>query len=199
MCLTIFHSSPLNSYSLRFISRFPVIESSAKRYWCHWEIRPVNKNVDLVERWKIGKGKKNRNSPWAQTTIHVVWAPVSYARWCCRVVVRKVSWMMKNKKRKNNGNLPGRLLPLSHIAETVKWVGLTRRQVKFQPKVIGSPDAILKNELAVCGGWVMVRPPTGAVAEMIRTEEELELVEADENVDVAWHRRWSTFGNICIR
>ena len=30
----------------------------------------------------------------------------------------------------------------------------------------------------------MVRPPSGAVAEMIRTEEELEWVEADENVDV---------------
>ena len=27
----------------------------------------------------------------------------------------------------------------------------------------------------------MVRPPTGAVAEMIRMEEELELVEADED------------------
>lgn len=46
--------------------------------------------------------------------------------------------------------------------------------VIFQPKVTGSLGAILKNEVAVCGGWVMVRPPAGAVWGM-----ELELVEAD--------------------
>ena len=39
----------------------------------------------------------------------------------------------------------------------------------------GSLGAILKNEVAVCGGLVMLRPPAGAVWGMTR---ELELVEA---------------------
>jgi len=51
-------------------------------------------------------------------------------------------------------------------------------EVIFQPKVTGWLGAILKNEVAVCGGWVMVRPPAAAVWGMTRTEE-LELVEAD--------------------
>lgn len=48
-------------------------------------------------------------------------------------------------------------------------------EVMFQPKVTGSLGAILKNEVAVCGGWVMVRPPAGAVWGIL---EEVELVEA---------------------
>jgi len=57
----------------------------------------------------------------------------------------------------------GYVLPFSHTAETVKWVGVTMREVIFQPKVMGWLGAILKNEVAVCGGWVMSRPPAGAV------------------------------------
>jgi len=36
----------------------------------------------------------------------------------------------------------------------------------FQPKVMASPEAILKNEVAVCWGWVMERTPAGAVGGM---------------------------------
>jgi len=50
--------------------------------------------------------------------------------------------------------------------------------VIFQPKVTGSLGAILKNEVAVCGGLVMVRPPDGAVWGMVG---ELELVGLDED------------------
>jgi len=36
----------------------------------------------------------------------------------------------------------------------------------FHPKVMASPEAILKNEVAVCWGWVMERMPAGAVGGM---------------------------------
>lgn len=35
--------------------------------------------------------------------------------------------------------------------------------MKFQPKVIGSFGAILKYDVAVCGGCVTVKPPAAAV------------------------------------
>lgn len=34
--------------------------------------------------------------------------------------------------------------------------------VKFHPKVTSCDGAILKNETAVWGGWVIVKPPAGA-------------------------------------
>jgi hypothetical protein len=59
------------------------------------------------------------------------------------------------------------------MAETVRWVGVTRTEVKFHAKVIKLSGAILKKEMAVCGGWVMVRPPAAAVCGMLIVEWEL--------------------------
>ena len=44
--------------------------------------------------------------------------------------------------------------------------------VIFQPKVTGWLGAILKNEVAVCGGLVMVRPPAGAVWGILDDEDD---------------------------
>ena len=60
----------------------------------------------------------------------------------------------------------GYVLPLSHTADTVRCVGVTRIEVKFQANVMACEGAILKKEIAVWGGWVMVIPPAAAVAGM---------------------------------
>jgi hypothetical protein len=68
----------------------------------------------------------------------------------------------------------GYVLPLSQMAETVRDAGVERSEVKFHPKVIGLSGAILKKDVAVCGGWVMVIPPAAAVcgiAEVVDAEE----------------------------
>jgi len=75
----------------------------------------------------------------------------------------------------------GYVFPLSQTAETVKWVGVAMTDVIFQPKVTGSLGAILKNEVAVCGGLVMVRPPAGAVWGMAEKELEVEAVALGDN------------------
>ena len=43
--------------------------------------------------------------------------------------------------------------------------------MKFQAMVTVFEGAILKYDVAVCGGWVIVRPSTAAVCGMLRTEE----------------------------
>ena len=53
-------------------------------------------------------------------------------------------------------------MPLSPMAETVRWVGVERTSVKFHAKVTVLEGAILKKEVAVCGGFVIVSPPAGA-------------------------------------
>jgi hypothetical protein len=68
--------------------------------------------------------------------------------------------------------------------------------VKFHPKVTGWLGAILKNEVAVCGGWVMVRPPAGAVWGIER-EEVLELVVERDEDDPAEAGVW--FAAIVLR
>lgn len=67
----------------------------------------------------------------------------------------------------------GYVFPLSQTAETVRCVGVERRLVKFQAKVIVLLGAILKYDVWVCGGCVIVRPPAGADWGMLR-----ELVDA---------------------
>lgn len=67
----------------------------------------------------------------------------------------------------------GYVFPLSHIAEIVRCVGVTRSEVKFHPKVIGCEGAILKKDAAaVCGGCVKVSPPAAAVCGMETVVEE---------------------------
>lgn len=55
--------------------------------------------------------------------------------------------------------------------------------MKFQAKVMVLPGAILKYDVCVCGGWVMVRPPAGADCGILR-----ELVDAcdDPLPDPGW-------------
>ena len=65
---------------------------------------------------------------------------------------------------------------MSPMAETVRWVGVERTSVKFQAKVMVLEAAILKNEVAVCGGFVIVRPPAGAETGMPVEEDEAELL-----------------------
>ena len=65
----------------------------------------------------------------------------------------------------------GYVLPLSHTAETVRCVGVESRYVKFQANVMVLPGAILKYDVWVCGGWVMVKPPAGAVWGMLSVDE----------------------------
>jgi len=67
----------------------------------------------------------------------------------------------------------GYVLPFSQMAETVRDAGVERSEVKFHPKVIGLLGAILKKDVAVCGGWVMVMPPAAAVCGIA------EVVDAD--------------------
>ena len=57
----------------------------------------------------------------------------------------------------------GYVFPLSQTADTVRCVGVARREKKLHEKVIGWFVAILKYEVAVCGGCTTVRPPAGAV------------------------------------
>ena len=65
-------------------------------------------------------------------------------------------------------------MPLSHTALTVRCVGIESTSVKFQPMVIMLFCAILKYDVAVCGGWVMVRLPAGADWGMLKVEEDEE-------------------------
>lgn len=58
--------------------------------------------------------------------------------------------------------------------------------VIFQPKVTGSLEAILKNEVAVCGGWVMVRPPAGAVWGMTVALLEADALDEDDPGAGVW-------------
>jgi len=60
----------------------------------------------------------------------------------------------------------GYVFPLSHTAETVRCVGVASTPVKFQPNVMSSPEAILKNDVAVCWGCVMESTPAAAVSGM---------------------------------
>lgn len=62
-------------------------------------------------------------------------------------------------------------MPFSPMAETVRCVGVERTSVKFQAKVMVFEGAILKKEVAVCGGFVIVRPPAGADTGMPLDEE----------------------------
>jgi hypothetical protein len=64
----------------------------------------------------------------------------------------------------------GYVLPLSQMAETVRCVGVERRYVKFHAIVTVLPCAILKKDVCVWGGWVMVSPPAGADCGMLRVE-----------------------------
>ena len=63
---------------------------------------------------------------------------------------------------------------MSPMAETVRCVGVERTSVKFQAKVMVLEGAILKNEVAVWGGFVIVRPPAGAEMGMPLDEDEAE-------------------------
>ena len=65
----------------------------------------------------------------------------------------------------------GYVFPFSQTADTVRCVGVARTDVKFQAKVIDCPWAILKKEVAVSGGCVMVIPPAAAVWGMLSVEE----------------------------
>jgi hypothetical protein len=53
-------------------------------------------------------------------------------------------------------------------------VGVTRTEVMFQPKVTSWFWAILKKDVAVCGGCVIVSPPAAAVwgMEMVEVLED---------------------------
>jgi hypothetical protein len=52
--------------------------------------------------------------------------------------------------------------------------------------------------VAVCGGWVMVRPPAGGVKGMRRTEEELDLLEADDMRMIQAMKMERVFGSMEI-
>ena len=64
-------------------------------------------------------------------------------------------------------------LAVWHVAYTFTAEGFLTMLVKFQAKVIVLPSAILKYDVCVCGGWVMVKPPAGADCGMLT-----EVVEA---------------------
>jgi hypothetical protein len=68
----------------------------------------------------------------------------------------------------------GYVLPFSQIAETVREAGVERTYEKFHAKVMDWDGAILKKAIVVCGGWVMVRSPAGAVWGMETVVVELE-------------------------
>ena len=74
----------------------------------------------------------------------------------------------------------GYVLPLSATAWSVRDVGWTSTSVKFQPMVMIFPCAILKYEVAVWGGCVIVRLPAGAVWGIL---DELEDGGAPEELD----------------
>jgi hypothetical protein len=62
------------------------------------------------------------------------------------------------------------LLFSGQYADTVRCAGVEYSEVRFQPNVIGCPDAILKKDVDACGGCVIVSPPAGAVAGMDRCD-----------------------------
>jgi hypothetical protein len=55
---------------------------------------------------------------------------------------------------------------LSQTALRVSDVGVARTLVRFHPMVTIWFGAILKKDVAVCGGWVIVAPPGGSVCAM---------------------------------
>lgn len=57
----------------------------------------------------------------------------------------------------------GNVTPFSHTADTVSEAGVERTSVMDHAKVMGAPEAILKNATDVCGGDVTVIEPAGAV------------------------------------
>ena len=75
----------------------------------------------------------------------------------------------------------GKVTPFSHTAETVSEAGVERTSVMDHAKVMGAPEAILKNATDVWGGEVTVMEPAGAVWGM----EIDELFEADVAPDDA--------------
>jgi hypothetical protein len=59
--------------------------------------------------------------------------------------------------------------------------------VKFHANVIGWEGAILKKDVAVCGGLVIVSPPAGTESGM---EDVAEAEELDAGADVDWDWDW---------
>lgn len=69
---------------------------------------------------------------------------------------------------------------MAHTAETVRCVGVARMEEKFHPKVMSSPEAILKKDVAVCWGCVIESTPAAAVSGIgLKLELELAAVEPD--------------------
>ena len=65
----------------------------------------------------------------------------------------------------------------------------------FHPKVMASPEAILKNEVAVCWGWVRERMSAGKFGET-KTRLKLEVAWLAVTVDDEWVEKER--GNSCM-